>query len=111
MAAAADGFGSGHAAPSAPNAPPNAVQIGAGAPPLPPPGETSAIPPPAGALSFEDRDVLPETDPRVPSTMPRVFTADDLRTVPFTALQSNLVQQSVSLAPIASVLAHDCDGL
>lgn len=96
LAAAASGFGGRAGAPSPPH---SAVQAAASAPPPPPPQDAGTA------------HVLPEADPRVPSTMPDAYRAADLRSYRFAALQSALQQERVSLTPIAFVLARDCDGV
>jgi hypothetical protein len=108
MAAASSGFGARVAVPSPP---PNAVQLAVNASPPPPPQDVGSVPPEFGAFSGAGPNLLPEADPRVPSTVPGGFSAKDLPLYRFAALEDALVQESVSLTPVAMALAHDCDGV
>jgi hypothetical protein len=110
LASASDAFRRGGRL-EAPSPPPNAVQVAASAPPPPPPQDAVSAPSYVAGLSSPNSDLLPEVDPRVPSTMPAGIAARTARYNSFRSLQNALQQESISLTPVASALAHDCDGV
>lgn len=112
LASAADAFGkAGLHADSPASASPNAAQVAASSSPPPPPDDATTLPSYSAGLAPAGTDLLPEADPRVPSTTSSSFAARSMSRYSFASLAETLQQESTSLVPIASVLAHDCDGI